>query len=373
MSRLLTRWVPALALALAVCTLAAPLQGQSWKDKLKKKVAGAAGAVEKGTSDGASAAAPAADAAQTVEAAASVNYDFQPGSRVIFQDDFSRDPVGDIPARVKVQAGNWEVADFKGQRFLRSTSYGRLMIPLAATLPDRFTLELDIIQGGGWDTEVWFLPDDNGARDGHNAVIYGSEGGIGEFKSAAGSETGNTLYHARLMADGEHVKVYINNKRVANVPEAGLGRSGGIYVVATADDDNPFYITNIRIAASDRSLFDALEADGSVATHGILFATGSDKIQAESGSTLQEIGQMLQQHDDLKLMIEGHTDNVGAAAANLTLSQKRADAVRQYLVANFHVDGGRLQTKGYGDTKPVASNATDEGRQQNRRVVLVKL
>ncbi|HEX5437055.1 MAG TPA: OmpA family protein, partial [Gemmatimonadaceae bacterium] len=130
---------------------------------------------------------------------------------------------------------------------------------------------------------------------------------------------------------------------------------------------------DIRIAASQTSLFDALNASGRVATHGILFATNSATIEPGSDSTLKEIGDMLTQHADLKLMIEGHTDNVGSAAANQTLSEQRAAAVKTYLVTTYHVDAGRLQTKGYGDTKPVASNSTPDGRQQNRRVELVKM
>ena len=81
---------------------------------------------------------------------------------------------------------------------------------------------------------------------------------------------------------------------------------------------------------------------------------------------------MLKAHPDLKLTIEGHTDNVGDAAANQTLSEQRAAAVAQYLETTYQIDASRLATKGYGATKPVASNDTPEGRQQNRRVELVK-
>lgn len=368
-----------LAAGLVLLGTAQAASAQGWRDRLKKAAQGVekaagdagkkAGDVEKKAPD---AAGEASGAAAQAEEVANVNYDFVPGSKVIFSENFAKDQVGDIPSRMKVVSGNWEVADYKGQRFLRSTSGGWVMIPLPANLPDKFTFEMDIIEAGGWDTDVWFLPDDYRLREKYNYAYFGFTGGIGDFKSNAGFPTENTLYHARLMADGEHVKVYENGKRVANVPEAKLGRSNGIWVHGNGDDGRPYYITNIRVAVSEKSLFDALNADGRVATHGILFATGSDKIQPASGPTLQEIGTMLQQHSDLNLTIEGHTDNVGQSAANLTLSQKRADAVKAYLVANFQVDASRLQTKGFGDTKPVASNATEDGKQQNRRVELVK-
>jgi outer membrane protein OmpA-like peptidoglycan-associated protein len=119
-------------------------------------------------------------------------------------------------------------------------------------------------------------------------------------------------------------------------------------------------------------LYDALAETGRVATQGIYFDTGSDRIRPESSGTLKEIGAMLKEHPDLKLTIEGHTDNVGSAPANQTLSEKRAAAVRQFLIETYQVEGGRLQAKGLGSANPATSNDTPEGRQQNRRVELVK-
>ncbi len=81
---------------------------------------------------------------------------------------------------------------------------------------------------------------------------------------------------------------------------------------------------------------------------------------------------MLNEHADLKLAIEGHTDNVGAAVTNQTLSEKRAAAVRQFLIDTYSVDGARLTARGLAATKPVSPNDTPEGRQNNRRVELVR-
>ena len=81
---------------------------------------------------------------------------------------------------------------------------------------------------------------------------------------------------------------------------------------------------------------------------------------------------MLKEHPELKLVIEGHTDNVGKPDGNQVLSEKRANAVRQYLVDTYQIEAARLQAKGLGQTKPVTGNDTPEGRQNNRRVELVK-
>ncbi len=116
----------------------------------------------------------------------------------------------------------------------------------------------------------------------------------------------------------------------------------------------------------------ALETTGSVAVHGITFDTGKATIKPESAAVLGTIADVLKKNPDLKLEIQGHTDNVGAAAANLKLSQERAAAVKSHLVQTGGIEGTRMTTAGFGDTKPVAANTTDEGRAQNRRVELVR-
>ena len=83
---------------------------------------------------------------------------------------------------------------------------------------------------------------------------------------------------------------------------------------------------------------------------------------------LQRFAALLAQHPDWDLTIEGHTDNIGSAEYNLDLSTRRAQAVRQVLVGRFRVPAARLAAKGYGLTRPVESNATDQGRAHNRRV-----
>jgi outer membrane protein OmpA-like peptidoglycan-associated protein len=136
---------------------------------------------------------------------------------------------------------------------------------------------------------------------------------------------------------------------------------------AEADAETP------ATTAGGSQLYDALLADGRVATQGIFFDTGTDRLEPESGATLKLIGDMLREHADLTLMIEGHTDNVGSATSNKTLSEKQAAAVKAYLVDTLGIEAARLQSSGLGDTKPAVPNTTNEGRQQNRRVELVKM
>lgn len=101
------------------------------------------------------------------------------------------------------------------------------------------------------------------------------------------------------------------------------------------------------------------------------FETAKGTILPDSTAVLDQVAAALKEHGDWKMSVQGHTDNVGSAAANQPLSQERAEAVVAWL-GEHGVDRSRLIAQGFGDTRPVATNDTDEGRAQNRRVELVK-
>ncbi len=103
------------------------------------------------------------------------------------------------------------------------------------------------------------------------------------------------------------------------------------------------------------------------ASKGLNFATGSAQIQPQSFAVLDKVAELLANHSDYKLLINGHTDNVGNAISNKSLSLKRARSVRNYLVEKG-IDKSRLNPIGYGQFKPIADNSTEEGRLANRRV-----
>lgn len=96
------------------------------------------------------------------------------------------------------------------------------------------------------------------------------------------------------------------------------------------------------------------------------FDTGKSTLRSESFASLDDIAELLNIKDNLRVEIAGHTDNVGSDASNLALSQARAEAVVKYLIAKG-VPAHRLQAKGYGATQPIADNNSEEGRQLNRR------
>lgn len=104
----------------------------------------------------------------------------------------------------------------------------------------------------------------------------------------------------------------------------------------------------------------------------VYFDTGKSTIKAESNTALNQLAEVMLSKKKLKIEIGGHTDNVGSVESNQKLSQDRAEAVKTYLVKKG-VDATRVVSKGYGSSKPIASNDTDEGKQKNRRTEVVIL
>jgi OOP family OmpA-OmpF porin len=314
-----------------------------------------------------------------------VNYDFVPGERVVFFDDFSGDNVGDFPRRFELLAGNWEVAEWNGARYLRATSNGTIGLELPETLPERFTVEFPAsVQHGNAYVRLSTAPINHGSRDYAGSVVSMAyaQGGIRPVRGQgpnvstrrrSGSDR-EAMVTLRVMADGDYMKVYLDDHRVANAPNAVFPRTNKLYfTVSSAADAHPIMIGAVRVAAGGLDLYDRLAADGRVSTQGVLFAVNSDVIRPESSPTLKAIGDMLTAHPELKLSIEGHTDSDGDDAANLSLSQRRAASVKTFLTSTYGISGDRLTTEGYGEGRPTGDNATLEGKAQNRRVELVKL
>jgi OmpA-OmpF porin, OOP family len=126
-----------------------------------------------------------------------------------------------------------------------------------------------------------------------------------------------------------------------------------------------------EMEATAEAIASELQSSGRMALYGINFATNSASITPDSDKVLTEIAKLLKDQPEWKITVEGHTDNIGAKAANQALSQKRAEAVVTWL-SSHEINRARLAAAGFGDTKPVQDNATEEGRLKNRRVELVK-
>jgi outer membrane protein OmpA-like peptidoglycan-associated protein len=320
--------------------------------------------------------------------AAVSTYEFEPGERVLFEEDFSSDNLGDFPRRLEFIQGNMQVVNWRGKTYLRADAkYCRFAVVLPETLPDQFTIEFEMYDaygsvgvgvalvepanfGWAWAhnyPEQFFY-----AGHRHGSCLWAKQGQ--QVSVAEDSRPSEQVTPVRIMVDDAHVKMFIAEKRVANVPRASLGRSDRVYFfLDPIPPEKLTYITNIRIAAGGKDLYDALVTDGRVAVNNIYFDTGSANIRSESSPVLAEIGTMMRQHGDLNLLIEGHTDNEGGFDMNMQLSGDRAAAVKNYLIQNFTIPENRLRTMGLGPSRPVTSNESPKGRQQNRRVELVRM
>ena len=327
--------------------------------------------------------------AQTTKAEAKLweNYDFIPGNKVIFYTDFSEDKVGNFARGLKYKSGPVEVVERDNVKVLRSTGRGEFLIPVGRKLPQRFTLELDVLASDPFLHGVVAFEGGPYLNRGDKSaeVTWELTGAfmVGSGQNSSGSSVNTPaemlpalqgkVAHIRVLMDSAYFKMYTNERRLYNVPELAFVRDSVIRVQLNGSEEVPAFLTGIRVAESETDvMYDALAAKGRWATHGILFATGKAEVQPESRPVLKEIASVLKQHSDLKILIEGHTDNVGAAASNLSLSDARAAAVKAVLVAEHGVDAARITTKGLGDTKPSAPNSTAVGRAQNRRVEIVK-
>jgi outer membrane protein OmpA-like peptidoglycan-associated protein len=136
--------------------------------------------------------------------------------------------------------------------------------------------------------------------------------------------------------------------------------------------DNQALIKNIRMAQGSKKLYDRIMSDGKFVTSGILFDVNKTTLKPESMGVINQIVKMMKEHMDLRLSIEGHTDSDGEKASNQELSEKRAAAVKDALVERG-IESSRLETKGYGESKPMDNNSTPEGKANNRRVEFIKI
>jgi OOP family OmpA-OmpF porin len=150
-----------------------------------------------------------------------------------------------------------------------------------------------------------------------------------------------------------------------------------VKVESGGSDSNEFvmlYIVELEAMKQEITSDDILTAlnnDGRIALY-INFETGKSNIAPESQVIVDQIAEMLKSNPAMKISIEGHTDNVGSQSGNQVLSENRAAAVKNALIAKG-TDKARLSSKGFGQDKPVSDNSTDEGKAKNRRVEVVKI
>lgn len=343
-------------------------------------------------------------------------FDFVPGEKLVASEDFSQDAIGDFPDKWNTNgSGEIVTTSSKEGRFLMTQKEVVFYPEWIKNLPDNFTLEFDLLstqkfsyysgffnvgfttaanvgsdfrrfarfgngrlaRGGGF--EVGFHPQNAGGAQGMTA-FYSSYDEKEMLKNDADqdkfSEPGKTAVRISIWRQNSRVRVYMDDKKVWDMPKAlpdGM-KLNSLYFRndAATNDEDAFYIGNVRLAVGAPDTRNKLITEGKFVSHGILFDVNSDRIKPESYGAIKDIANVLAENAAVKVLIIGHTDSDGDDAANMELSKKRAAAVKNILSKEFNVDASRLSTDGKGESQPIDKNTTSLGKANNRRVEFIK-
>ena len=329
---------------------------------------------------------------------------FVRGNRIIFNDNFDKDAIGDFPAKWNSTKGG-EVKKLSGfaNKFLKIPADAIVSVELKKVLPENFTLEFDMIipsdinyrmAGFGFGNKPQGISYLLSSRSGYHFSFHNIENqpaftGLKYGTYNIGTSLQKIDYKAHLnkvikvqmIANGKRIRMYVDGRKMVDETSnfAPDFRKAFYFSASTHGQKetklNYFYISNVVLAESsmdERSqVLKELLENGEFTTNDILFATNSDKIQASSNEIISQIVDAMKQSSDLKLKIIGHTDSDGDDNANMTLSKKRANAVKMKMVS-LGISPSRLQTDGKGESEPIESNDDNAGKAKNRRVVFIK-
>lgn len=188
---------------------------------------------------------------------------------------------------------------------------------------------------------------------------------VKNYENAVTKKGGKKVYYY----DDDEATLFVNSSGkdvwIDIVCAKRIGGDEGSYQLTILE------IENMKQDIEANTILDSLNKNGYIALY-INFETGKSVIKKESESIVNEIVSLLKSNPDLKVSIEGHTDDVGKPEANMKLSNDRASAVVNAVISGG-IDKARLSSKGWGQTMPVDSNKTEEGRAKNRRVEIVKV
>lgn len=329
-------------------------------------------------------------------------YDFVPGERVIFYDDFSQDNTGDFPALWNTN-GSAEVvtSNLYPGRWMRYIGRSDTWTDSLLRLPDNYTIEFDIIpikgeegrmSGYGFrlmqsiNANAWdggSVPGKAGFSSGveyfgrpyYRTYINSDEGnklGLTGFKDDKQYyQQENQLYHVAVWVQKSRVRYYVNENKLFDLPKAFPLPT--VKMDRIRFEDGAALVSNIRIAIGAPDLRNKLLTEGKIVSYGIYFDVNKDIVKPQSYGSLKEMATILAENPELKIRIVGHTDADGADAANLDLSKRRAANVKNELVRSFGIDASRIQTDGRGEAEPVAPNTSPSNKALNRRVEFIRL
>lgn len=330
-------------------------------------------------------------------------FDYVPGDKLLYFDDFSQDFIGDFPSKWNTN-GSGEVVRFdtaEGNWFELKPGYAVYYIPLInSKLPEEYTIEFDLLTEGldrqtSSTAKLTVILDDNDIfKYGRNyaaaEIPFGQYGAFGirirnlidgkriinnEVTADVRDEVKNKP-HVSIAVNKKRFRLWINEVKYIDVPQMiPLGQLTHLKFNLSGsfkDGKERLFIQNLKIAEGGVDLRRTLMREGKVSTNGILFDSGSANIKPQSYGIIRQISQVLMQDSSMNLNIIGHTDADGNDDSNLKLSKARAEAVKNALITIYNISENRLQTDGKGESEPVDDNSTTSGKAKNRRVEFIK-
>lgn len=331
-------------------------------------------------------------------------FDYVPGDKLLFFDDFKNDFIGDFPSKWNTN-GSGEVVTIgeSSDRWLQILpGHNTYYVPDVPKLPENYTIEFDILAIGvdgqtssAADLRI-FLTDDGLFKRGKNHVradipfcqytpvgirmknfVNNMNGAINNVVDADIRNAIMNRPHISIAVNQKRMRLWVNEKKYIDIPRI-IDTPGLLSHLKFAlgssfkDGKEKIFITNLKVAEGGVDLRRKLISEGKISTNGILFDSGSANIQPQSMGIIRQISQVLQQDPSINLKIVGHTDSDGSDEANMVLSKKRAEAVIKILTSIYGASPERLSAEGMGESQPVSDNNSVDGKAQNRRVEFIK-
>lgn len=326
-------------------------------------------------------------------------YDFIPGEKVMFFDDFTESAIGDFPSSWNTNAsGEVVTTNLYPGNWFRMNGSGCIALDEGINLPENYTVEFDVIPYPADENNTAFEfgfylysaenpkdLDEGGAVPGLKGGIKMSFGYRGTYsayneegytingeKDEAAMEAGKK-YRLSFWVQKTRLRVYQDEAKIFDLPKVFKpGFQCNQMRFELWESGNPM-ITNFRVAAGLPDIRSKLITEGKLVSYGIYFDVNKDAVKPESYGTLKGIADVLKENPTIRVKIVGHTDSDGADAANLDLSKRRGASVKGELVKSFGIDASRLESDGLGESRPVAPNDLPVNKAMNRRVEFIKL
>ncbi len=328
-------------------------------------------------------------------------FDFIPGATILYYDNFEKDNIGESPLGW-ITSTSAEVVTIDGLEGnwlkLASTSSHHISRNKKQSWGNNFTIEFDLLMvKNTYDPRIDFelintggnlVTDEGILRSGKNAVlistIFGNSGANSRVSLYSNTNINKPIsdrmtesmpfsntapVHVSICVQGKRFRFWWNEAKIFDLPavnEDYLPNQLGFSFGSVGGSD--IYVSNIRIAKDVPDTRARFEKGKLISN--LLFYTGTAKLKPESMGALLDVSKNLKDVTS-PVKILGHTDTDGEDAANLKLSEQRAETVKDILVTQFQIDKSKLITEGRGETQPLVNNNSAEGKAQNRRVEFI--